>query len=133
MSLSTTDKELVAKVRRSRDGWHRRRWVVLVASGACAAASIVAWFIQLPRLLAPETYADAMLWQSVLLVIAMGFSMTVGSVLSRWETLATDLLLRLVDSQDDKEAQPEGGANGSQPIRSETSSTSEAAGSRRSP
>jgi hypothetical protein len=32
-----------------------------------------------------------------------------------------------------EEAQPEGGANGSQPIRSETNSTSLAAGSRRSP
>lgn len=102
MQLTEADKALLAKVRRNQEVWRRRRWLLLAISSLFALASIVSWFLTLPKLLVPETFGDAMLWQSVLLTFAMVFSLTVGNVIARWENPTRDLLLRLIDSQDEK-------------------------------
>jgi hypothetical protein len=102
MQLTEADKALLARVRRNQQEWRRRRWFVLAASSVFALAFIVAWLLMLPKLLAPETFGEAIFWESVLLPFALIFTSIVGEIIARWENPTRDLLLRLIDTQDEK-------------------------------
>ena len=92
MKLSAAQKELVRKVRHSRDVWRRKRWMILFVSAGVAIASFVGWVIQVARLLDPEIFPNAIFLQTIFLVVAASFVSILGSVISRWEWLAQDLL-----------------------------------------
>jgi hypothetical protein len=103
MKLSASQKELVARVRRSRDLWRRRRWALLLLSASVTIVSLAGWVIQVSKLYDPETFPNAIFLQTIFLVVAVAFGSSVGSVISRWESPAQDLLLSLTDSQEDHE------------------------------
>ena len=101
MKLSTSQKELVERVRRSRVLWQRRRWTLLVVSVAVTLAALVGWGVQVSKLSDPETFPNAIFLQTIFLVVAASFGSCAGSVISRWTWPAQDLLLSLADSLDD--------------------------------
>jgi hypothetical protein len=93
MQLTEAAKALPARVRRIQQGWRWRRWFELAASSVFALASIVAWLLMLPKLLAPETFA-------------LIFTSIVGEIIARWENPTCDLLLRLTDTENEKKPDP---------------------------
>ena len=146
LHATQSDEAVVEKARRALAAKRKLRWVVLVYAAVFLSLSGYFTLVGVRRIESLDTeqlrmgfvygLALAVVWTSfgVLGAMCLGkFLVGFSSDFRPQELLVCyhDRLRDLGQLPDEKNGEPDGPANGSQPIRSETNRTSSAAGSRR--